>query len=173
MAAEDSSRDRHVFLADVTRAITCLLQDREVRRRAELGIERPGLGPVQMPPFVAAREQTGAADPAGRRRDKGVLKTHALGRQTIDVGRLDNRVAGAAECVVALIVGEEQQNVGPAELSSSPLTTAGFTSLLSRPVARSRFGSPRLLLGRPSPRLQRPAFRSVTGYQSSSRPRVP
>jgi len=44
--------------------------------------------------------------------DKGVGEADAVCSEVVDVGGLDNGIAGAAQCVGAMVVGEEEDDVG-------------------------------------------------------------
>ena len=63
--------------------------------------------------LVEPGEQARAARGADRGGDKGVLEAQPIGRELVDDRRLDDRVPGAAEKIVPLIVGEEEYQVRP------------------------------------------------------------
>ena len=100
-----------MLLTEMPRPITRRFQNREVGGLTQFRIERAGRDSEKMPAFVATGEETGAADPAGGRRDERVFEAHALFRKPVDVWCLHDRMTGAAESVVPLIVGVKEQNV--------------------------------------------------------------
>ena len=102
-----------MFLAEVSGSVTRAFQNREVGRFAQVRIERSGSGSVEMFAFVAAGEEAGPSDPAGRGRNERIFESHAFFGEAIDVWGLYDRVTGAAESVIALIIGIEEQNVRP------------------------------------------------------------
>ena len=67
-------------------------------------------------------EERGPTGGADRRRYESVRKPHAVSCQRVDVGCPDDRVASATERVVALIVDQEEEDVGG--LSGCRLSTA-------------------------------------------------
>ena len=100
-----------MFLAEMSGAVARVLQDSEVRRLAQFRIKRAGRDPVAMFPLVGPREKASPPHPAGRRRNEGVLKSHAGFGQAIDVRRLHNRVPRDTEGVIALIIRVKQKDV--------------------------------------------------------------
>ena len=66
-----------------------------------------------VPPGVLTRQDASPADAADRRGHEMIAKAAALGRQPVDGGRLDDWVAGGSEAVVAHVVGQEEDDVGP------------------------------------------------------------
>jgi hypothetical protein len=61
----------------------------------------------------ASRHQAGAVRLAYRACDIEFIERRALGRDRIDVGRAQHRMAVAAEEIGAVLVGDEQEEVGP------------------------------------------------------------
>jgi hypothetical protein len=52
-------------------------------------------------------------DPADRMADEHVFKADALSRQPVDRRGLHDRMAGAPQRVVPLVIGKEEQDIGP------------------------------------------------------------
>lgn len=96
-----------VLLAEVAGAVARAFEHGEVGGIEEGWIKRSGLGTVEVFTFVATGEQAGPADPASRRRDEGVLKAHTLLGESVEVGCFDDRVTGASQGVITLVVGVE------------------------------------------------------------------
>jgi hypothetical protein len=61
--------------------------------------------------LVAAGEEGGAGRGTGGA-DVKILKAHALGAEAVEVGRLEDGVAVGGDVAVALVVGEEEDDVG-------------------------------------------------------------
>ncbi len=104
--------DDDAKLADEPRAIPGLAQSHRITLRPSLRRE----GPVVKIATVASLDAPGeGARPAGHADgagDEKIPKSHPPLRQRIEVGRLDDRIAAAAEVVVTLVVGQEDEEVG-------------------------------------------------------------
>jgi hypothetical protein len=61
---------------------------------------------------IAAGDQAGSRNAADGSRDKVVAEEHAIARQPIDVRRLQERMAGAAQAIGPLIVGQQEKDIG-------------------------------------------------------------
>ena len=99
----------HVPLAEERRAIAGALQ-----RRGEDGkaIAAPrGVVDDAVRMRVLARQETGAAGGAERRRRKRVCESDSLAGQPIDLRRFDERVTGGAEIVPPHVVDEHHHDV--------------------------------------------------------------
>ena len=108
----------HVPLADVRRLVTCRFQAERVAREA-VGV----LGEVVqhlVAPGVSSAEEGRATRRAERRGDEGVGEARALGRQAIEVRRLQpgeqrllsHLALDHAERIPALVIGEDDEDVG-------------------------------------------------------------
>ena len=107
-----------VPFADQPRAVTGILQ--QLRPDGELPVQPvvfflPRVDPVGNADFgaVTGSDQTHARRAAHRRDDKRIRKAGALPGQTIHIGCVDVRIAVRADAPSRLIVGVEQNNVGP------------------------------------------------------------
>ena len=110
--------DRDVLLAEMSSAVAGGLEECEVTCRAEVGIEWTGGGSVEVAAFVATGEEAGAACPAGGGCDERIFKAHALCGEAIKVWSPDHRVSSAPKGMIALVVSEEEKNVGLAQAGS-------------------------------------------------------
>ena len=83
------------------------------------GFGRQRRGEVVDPvtPHVLAGQDRSPARTADGRGDKGVVEDHSIGGQLVEMGRLDDRVAHAAQVVEPLIVGQQEENIGPGLLA--------------------------------------------------------
>ena len=99
----------HVPLAEVGGVVACALELH--RKAAEVGgiLREVVLHAVSV--RVNAAEDARSAGGAERCGAEGVLEIHALLAQPVDVRRLQMRVAREAQCVPALIVGKNEQDV--------------------------------------------------------------
>ena len=69
-------------------------------------------------------ENGGPAGGANRRGDERVLEADPLPGEVVDDGRLGDAVAGDAQRVIALVVDEEEEDIGPVQGGLSPARTA-------------------------------------------------
>ena len=104
--------DSDMLLTEMGSAVSSGLEQGKVTCCAEIWIERPGGGAVEVAAFVAPGEEASPAGPAGRGGDKRILESHASGGETVKMRSLDHGMARAAEGVIALIVCEQKENVG-------------------------------------------------------------
>ena len=65
-----------------------------------------------MPSGILADKDAGATGAANGRCDKSIFKDDAVVGHGINIGCLDDVIAHAAECVPALVIGEEKNDVG-------------------------------------------------------------
>ena len=106
-----------VPLAKEPRAVALLPEQIRIKAGHRLG---PCQFPVPWRPVAAASlsgEDARATDPANRLAHECVLKPHPPAGELIEVGRLDDRIAVAAEACRGLIVCEEENDVGPVGVS--------------------------------------------------------
>ena len=100
-------------LANKARAITCGLELTQIGVvqgfLREVRIERPDA----VPGGVLSGEYTSAVGHADGGGDKGIFEQRTLRGHLVDVGRVDDLVAHAAECVSPLVVRHEVDDVGP------------------------------------------------------------
>ena len=61
--------------------------------------------------LILAGEQAGAVGRAGGGGDKGVVEVSAISGELVNVGRFENGVAGAAEVVRTVVIGEDDHNI--------------------------------------------------------------
>ena len=102
-----------MFLTEVPSSIPRSFQNGEVGRFAQFRIKRAGRDPIAMFPLIGPSEKASPSHPAGRRRNEGILISHALMGQAIDVRRLHNRMPRDTKGVIALIIGVKQKDVRP------------------------------------------------------------
>jgi hypothetical protein len=120
-----------------------------LRQRGGLGREafafQDGVGDAVLK-FMAAGEQRGACGGAGGTHTE-VLKAHALGVEAVEVRRFENGIAVGGEIAVALVVGEQEDdvrtfarefsvNADDAEEAEKKLADHGWARSTSRLVRR-------------------------------------
>lgn len=71
-----------------------------------------------MAAFVAASEEAGSACPAGGGCNERIFKAYALRSEAIKVRSLDHGVTSAAKGMIALVVSEQEKNVGLTQAGS-------------------------------------------------------
>lgn len=104
----------HVELANMRRAVAGLVQGRHHRRQLLIP---PGLVVVDAVSVrVEPRQVAGPAGRAQRHGHEGVREQHALAPDAVDVRGLHEWIAGDAERGVALIVGQQKEEVRPEEV---------------------------------------------------------
>src|SRR5687767_5649132 len=74
-----------------------------------------------MPSGIGACKNRGAACAADRGRDERVVESHALTRQPVDV-RSAHVLVQVTDSVIAKIVGEQEENIGPSALATQYMT---------------------------------------------------
>ena len=97
----------------MTGAIASRFENGKIGALTEGRIQRTRGDPIEMLAFVGTGEEAGSPHPAGGGGDKGVFKSHSLVGKPINMGSFNNRMPGASKGVVALIVGVEQEEIGP------------------------------------------------------------
>ena len=116
---------RHVGLADQHIAHADLLQ--MIAQRRFTDAQRPAIPVRAVRTHVAAGIEGHARGAADRRLHIGVREAHAPLRHCIDVRRLQGRMAGAAQIIVAKLIAHDPEDVfGPRHI----LHFDGFPSLL-------------------------------------------
>ena len=108
-------------LADEAGVVAGSLQQRRVADVAELPTQRRGVEGELMPALVQPREVAGPAGGTHRGGGEGVGEAHPAVPQQVEVRGVDGAIAGTAHQVGALVVGEQEQNVGatgPKKLTS-------------------------------------------------------
>ena len=115
--------EAHVPLADERRLVPRLPQAAGERHQGVADHVQAELVVIDdaVPMGVLPREEAGAARRAEGRGDEEVAEQDALARQAVDVWRLGERVAGGAERIPALIVGDDEDDVRPASLADGGL----------------------------------------------------
>jgi hypothetical protein len=73
-----------------------------------------------VPALILPGEDRNATDTTNGCCDKVIAEPHAVGGEAIDVRRLDEPIARATQRVEPLIVSEDENKVGPADLVRSP-----------------------------------------------------
>ena len=71
-----------------------------------------------MAAFVATSEEAGSACPAGGGCNERIFKAYALRSEAIKVGGPDHGVTSAAKGMIALVVSEQEKNVGLTQAGS-------------------------------------------------------
>ena len=71
-----------------------------------------------MAAFVATGEEAGSACPAGRGCNECIFKAHALRSEAIKVRGLDHGVTSAPKGMIALVVSEQEKDVGLTQAGS-------------------------------------------------------
>lgn len=107
-----------MFLAEMGGTVAGGLEKGEVTCPAEVGVERSGRGSVEVAAFVATSKEAGSTCPASGGCNECIFKAHALRGEVVKVWSLDEGMARAPESVIALIVGEEEENIGLARAGS-------------------------------------------------------
>ncbi len=111
--------DRHAELADEAGAVAGPAEQGRIADVGEGAREgRLGEG-VGVGPLVSSAEDAGPAGGADRGRDEGPVEPDSVPGQGIRVRRPDDRVAGAAQGVEALVVGQDEEDVGRDRRSGS------------------------------------------------------
>ena len=100
---------RHVGLADQHIAHADLLEVIAQRRLADA--QRPAVPVRAVRAHVAAGVEAHARGAADRRLHVGAREAHAARRQRVDVRRLQRRMPGAAEIVVAQLVAHDEEDI--------------------------------------------------------------
>ena len=123
----------HAELADESRPVPGPAEaDREADVREGRGQRRLGEG-VGVRPFIRSGQDAGPAGGADRGGHEGAIEPNALAGQPVDVRRPDDRVAGAAERVETLIVGQDEKEIRAARRSLTGAAPPG-----RRPGPRDR-----------------------------------
>jgi hypothetical protein len=102
-----------MLLAQVTGAITSRFENGKIGALTERWIQGARSDSIEMLAFIGTGEEAGPSHPAGGGGDKSVLKADSFASQPIDVGGFHNGMPGAPEGMVTLIVGVEQEKIGP------------------------------------------------------------
>ena len=115
--AAGRQRPAQAPFADEAGPISRLAEQHRIRVGQQSGRQRLHPGQHAVGSRVKPGEDAGPAGHADGGGDKGIGEPHAAGGQGVDVRRLQNRVAGAAHRIPALVVGDENDEVWPAERS--------------------------------------------------------
>ena len=101
-------------------------------------------------PLVQPGQQRGTGRNTARHRGVGVAEAHAIGRQHVEVGRLDDGMPGRAEAIGAPLVDDDQEDVWwvghgvlhgrRAKDQGSPTTDDGRQTTTVSPATRCRAG---------------------------------
>ena len=111
--AVDPIGPTHVLLAVKSGLVARLAEERgEACVQLFLTHGMAGVGVVAIGGGGQAGEEDGAARHADGGLREGVFETHAARGEPVDDGRFDLRMAGATEGSVALIVDEDEDDVG-------------------------------------------------------------
>jgi len=108
----------HAPLADEPDIVARPLQQRRIDPRQLIRRQAVAEAPVVVPGGILPGDDARAVGHTDRGRHEGVVEHHALLGQAVDVGRVDDPVAHAAERVPALIVGQQKDDVGGFRLGS-------------------------------------------------------
>ena len=104
--------DRDSELADESGAVARLLEHHGIAPQPVLGGEMAIVKVAAVAALDPAGEVTRAAGHADRAGDKEAREAHPALRQGVEMRRLDDRVAKAAEIISAQVVGEQEEEIG-------------------------------------------------------------
>ena len=108
-----SARHAHPELSDESRAVSGLPQQDGITSIDEFVRNRRRPEGESVCTLPQSRQQARPACGTDRRGDEGVFEPDAISGQSIDDGRLQERMSRTAQKVVPLVVREKEDNVGP------------------------------------------------------------